>query len=160
MYCDRCGTNLQGEPAFCPTCGKAFGVPRPAPRMPQQSRIAGHLRNLGILWIALSALHLLPRLLAYTFWRNGDWWFGSGWPFGGLHWLGPVIGLSVMTSVLGVITGWALLERQPWARMLAIVLGCFSLIQIPLGTALGIYTLWVLVPAQSEQEYRQISSVR
>jgi hypothetical protein len=43
--------------------------------------------------------------------------------------------------------------------MLAIVLGCFSLVEMPLGTALGIYTLWVLLPAQSEQEYRQISKV-
>jgi hypothetical protein len=42
--------------------------------------------------------------------------------------------------------------------MLSIVLGCVSLItDIPLGTALGIYTLWVLLPAESEQEYRQLA---
>jgi hypothetical protein len=28
---------------------------------------------------------------------------------------------------------------------------------MPFGTALGAYTLWVLLPAQSEQEYEQIS---
>ena len=49
------------------------------------------------------------------------------------------------------------MERQPWARTLAIVLGCFSLLDMPFGTALGIYTLWVLLPARSEEEYRRIA---
>jgi len=133
--------------------------PVPPPRMPGPSRIAVHLRTLGFLWIGFSILRLVPRLLFYSFWRNGDWFFFRDFPFG--HWLGgvagTVIGLSVLTSVLGIITGWGLLERQPWARILAIVLGFLSLLQIPFGTALGIFTLWVLLPAQSEQEYRQIS---
>jgi len=41
--------------------------------------------------------------------------------------------------------------------MLAIVFGAISLIDIPFGTAIGIYTLWVLLPAESEQEYRTMS---
>jgi hypothetical protein len=161
MFCDRCGTNLQGAPAFCPTCGKAVGAVRPAaPRMPEPSRIAAHLRTLGFLWIAFSVLRLLPRLLFFTFWRNSNWFFGNDFPFMG-HWFGTVagtlVGFSLVSSVLGVIAGWGLLERQPWARILAIVLAFLSLLHIPFGTALGIFTLWVLLPAQSEQEYRQIS---
>jgi hypothetical protein len=39
--------------------------------------------------------------------------------------------------------------------MLAIVTGVFNLIDIPFGTALGIYTLWVLLPTESEREYRE-----
>ena len=60
-------------------------------------------------------------------------------------------------SLAGIAAGWGLLQRQPWARMLAIVLGCISLFDMPFGTALGIYTLWVLLPAKSEEEYRQIA---
>jgi len=41
--------------------------------------------------------------------------------------------------------------------MLTIVFGAFSLVDIPFGTALGIYTLWVLLPAESELEYRTMS---
>ena len=63
------------------------------------------------------------------------------------------------SAAIGIIASWGLLERQPWARMLAIVLGCFNLLDMPFGTALGIYTLWVLLPARSEEEYRQISRV-
>ncbi len=67
--------------------------------------------------------------------------------------------IFIGTAVLGIVTGWGLLERRPWARMLAIVLGCIFLVDMPFGTALGIYTLWVLLPAASEEEYRQISRV-
>ena len=66
-------------------------------------------------------------------------------------------GLLLVGGVIGIVAGWGLLERQPWARMLAIVLGCFSLLDMPFGTALGIYTLWVLLPAASEEEYRRIA---
>ena len=48
-------------------------------------------------------------------------------------------------------------SRQSWARMLAIVLGALSLLDMPFGTALGIYSLWVLLAAKSEEEYRQIT---
>jgi hypothetical protein len=41
--------------------------------------------------------------------------------------------------------------------MLAIIFGAVSLIDIPFGTAIGIYTLWVLLPAESEQEYRSMT---
>ena len=44
-----------------------------------------------------------------------------------------------------------------WARILAIILAFLSLIHVPFGTALGIYTLWVLLPASSEQEYQRIA---
>ena len=52
MFCDRCGTSLQNSPAFCPSCGKPVGR---VPLMPVQSRIGGHVRLLGIFWLAYSA---------------------------------------------------------------------------------------------------------
>jgi hypothetical protein len=30
---------------------------------------------------------------------------------------------------------------------------------MPFGTALGIYTLWTLLPAKSEEEYRRLARV-
>ena len=61
------------------------------------------------------------------------------------------------SAAAGAIAGWGLIERRPWARMLAIVLGVLSLFDFPLGTALGIYTLWVLASSSSEVEYRSIA---
>jgi hypothetical protein len=31
------------------------------------------------------------------------------------------------------------------------------MVHMPFGTILGIYTLWVLLPAASEQEYRSVA---
>jgi glucose uptake protein GlcU len=50
-----------------------------------------------------------------------------------------------------------LLQHEEWARVFALVIGFIALLSVPIGTALGIYTLWVLLPAQSEQEYRTLS---
>jgi len=66
-------------------------------------------------------------------------------------------GVLIAVAVAGAIAGWGLMERRPWARVLAIVLGVLALFKVPVGTALGIYTLWVLAPATSEAEYRAIS---
>src|SRR5439155_1439776 len=52
---------------------------------------------------------------------------------------------------------WGLFERQSWARILGLVLGILALLRFPLGTALGIYTLWVLAPEPSAREYDQLS---
>ena len=153
MFCDRCGTALQQFQRFCPSCGKGVGA---VPLMPVESRIAGHVRLLGIFWLAISAFRLLPGLALVSI-------FHSGFPFfpgvpGFVHGIvRSVGGLLLVGAVLGIVAGWGLLERQPWARMLAIVLGCFSLLDMPFGTALGIYTLWVLLPAASEEEYRRIA---
>jgi hypothetical protein len=46
-----------------------------------------------------------------------------------------------------------LIQREPWARLVALVLGFIALFNVPFGTAVGVYTLWVLLPAQSQQEY-------
>jgi hypothetical protein len=37
------------------------------------------------------------------------------------------------------------------------VVGFLALLNVPIGTALGIYTLWVLLPAQSDDEYKALA---
>jgi hypothetical protein len=154
MFCDRCGTRLQDSQSFCPACGKAAGT---VPLMPVQSRIAGHVRLLGILWLASSAIHLIPGLFLTSFFRHAMPFLPRGIPFFVHNVMGLVGVFFLAGAVLGIIAGWGLLERQPWARTLAIVLGCFHLLNMPFGTALGIYTLWVLLPAKSEEEYRRMA---
>ena len=40
----------------------------------------------------------------------------------------------------GLLAGYGLLTRKPWARILAIVVGILSLLNFPVGTAIGLYT--------------------
>ncbi len=76
-------------------------------------------------------------------------------------WLGGILpvfaGITLLATVLALLTGYALLTRQPWGRTLAIVVGVLTLIKPPLGTALGIYTLWVLAPGESGVEYAEMA---
>ncbi|MCP4212876.1 MAG: hypothetical protein GY764_15565 [Halieaceae bacterium] len=51
----------------------------------------------------------------------------------------------VVLALPGIIAGIALLKRKAWGRILAIAVGVFSLINIPLGTLIGGYTLFVLL---------------
>ena len=78
---------------------------------------------------------------------------GGGWPMG-MSWLVPFVGaMTVIASVLAAAVGYGLLTRQPWGRVLAMVAAILALVKFPLGTALGIYTLWVLAPEVSGAEY-------
>ena len=55
-----------------------------------------------------------------------------------------------MVSLPGLITGIGLLKLQPWARIVGLVLAAINLINIPFGTVLGIYGLWVLLNKETE----------
>jgi hypothetical protein len=79
--------------------------------------------------------------------------------------VGTAVGLLMAALGLpGLLAGYGLLTRKPWARVLAIVVGILGLINFPVGTAIGIYTLWVLMqpaaaeyfaaPASADQEPR------
>ncbi len=56
-------------------------------------------------------------------------------------------------SLFELVAGWGLLNHKPWARILTIILGVFSLIRFPLGTLLGVYTLWVLLSKDGAAEF-------
>jgi hypothetical protein len=157
MFCDRCGTQLAGSERFCSSCGKAFR-PIPSPR-PAIGRVEGHVRMLGMFWLVYSAFRLAGGYVASRFFAHWGFFWNPDMPFfvpGLIHGIG---GILMAGGVLGIVAGWGLMERQPWARTLAIVLGFFALVHIGVGTALGIYTLWVLLPAESAVEYQRTARV-
>jgi len=130
--------------------------------------VARHLRTLGVLWIALSALHLLRGAAGLVGARVagivGQAWFddaSSGWPVGHVvpTLLTFVGAASLLLAAAGFAAGWGLLERRPWARTLSLILAFIALLNPILGTALGIYTLWVLLPSDAEAEWRRRAGV-
>jgi hypothetical protein len=69
-----------------------------------------------------------------------------------------MIGLAIaaITSILSlpsVIAGIGILKRRNWGRIIGLVLAAINLLNIPFGTALGIYTLWVLLNQESESVF-------
>ena len=63
--------------------------------------------------------------------------------------------LIAAMSIPGVIAGVGLLKFRPWARVLTIVLSAFHLLNVPFGTALGIYGLWVLLSNEGQRLFPQ-----
>lgn len=55
----------------------------------------------------------------------------------------------VTVSVPGFLAGYGLLHRRPWSRVLAIVVGFLQLVNFPIGTAIGAYTIWILFDEQA-----------
>lgn len=159
MFCDRCGTALQASQTFCSGCGKEIrgGLQIAYPR---RGRVQEHIRLLGILWLALGAINIVGStglLIASKIISNHVIAPDGAPPIPGnlLHFILTTVGIFVLAkAAIELIAGVGLLRREPWARMLTIVLAFFSLFNIPFGTVLGIYTLWVLLPSESDQEYR------
>ena len=125
--------------------------------MPVKGRIAGHIRLLGILWIALSAFRMVPAVVLFIISNPGLRIFPPETPEFIVPMMRAIGTVLLIGAAAGIAAGWGLLGKQPWARMLAIIIGCISLLDMPFGTALGVYTFWVLLPAQSEEEYRRMS---
>lgn len=64
-------------------------------------------------------------------------------------------GLFIVLSLPGIITGFGLLRFRPWARIAGIIVGALHILGFPVGTALGIYALWVLLNAQTAPLFGQ-----
>lgn len=159
MFCDRCGASVPNDQRYCGRCGKDLVAMVPVYQ--SAGRVEQHIRFLGILWLALSALNavggVVLMILANTIFARGRFGFPPSPGPGFLHPLFTFIALLVfLKAACGFAAGWGLLNRESWARVLTIVLSFLALFNIPFGTALGVYGLWVLLPAESEREYKQV----
>jgi hypothetical protein len=158
MFCDKCGTEVQSDQRFCTRCGREFsgatvaGYPRRG-----RVRVQEHIRLIAILWFALSAFNAVGALVLYVlantlFLHLHE---GSGPP----PWLHPFLSfiaiLILAKAAAGFTIGWGLLQREPWSLIFTIILAFLVLFFFNDTTTTEIYTLWVLLPAESDLEYRQ-----
>lgn len=125
-----------------------------------------HVKILGILHIVMGALGVLAALACLAI-------------FGGLAGVAQIAGHAndnpdalvavpilgalavILTGVVfvmslpGLIAGYGLLKLRSWARILTIILSGLNLFNFPLGTALGVYGLWVLLSKDVEPLFRE-----
>ena len=59
--------------------------------------------------------------------------------------------IAIAWGAAHVVVGIPLRQRKPWARVIALMLGSVDLLLLPYGTALGIYTLWVLLNEKGKE---------
>ena len=185
MVCAGCGCDQAPEAQYCRQCGQKISMVSAAAGAAQQQqawmplgaspaygmalveaekrkRVRQNVQPLGITWIIYGMYRMIGGLLGAFMVHH--------LAYGGLFHdeapflphlmasLVPVIAtLSVLMGLASLLVGYGLLARQQWGRMLAIVFGVLALIRIPFGTALGIYTLWVLAPSAGGLEWQEFS---
>lgn len=88
--------------------------------------------------------------------------FMAGLFFALFHIIGDVSGdreaqlvLSIIANVImvivtilaipGIIAGIGLFKRKEWARILTLIISVINAINFPIGTAVGVYSIWALV---------------
>lgn len=122
-----------------------------------------HVKVLAALFIVFGALGVLAALGLMAIFGGTMGIVGAAGDEEGRAIALPIIGLTgtlltaflLVLSIPGLITGFGLLSYRNWARVLGIVLSALQLINIPFGTILGAYGLWVLLSKETEQLFQE-----
>ena len=111
------------------------------------------------MWMAIGGLFLIPAIGLMVFSRGAHLLISSQelWPGLVPLLLYTASGTMVILATGGFCVGLGLIHRRPWARTTAIILAALALFHPPAGTALGIYTLWVLLADEHGDEYRYLA---
>jgi hypothetical protein len=175
MFCSGCGHALAQGQAVCSQCGRATVPAAPAPPAPAVPNMAFELANysnrvraLSTVWFIYGGLVLLTGLIglsfANSFFNGGGMWMRGPWAHGNFP-FGPEFGHSIIRFVwvmvilraaLAFVAGWGLMEHAPWGRVVAIVAAFLSILKIPFGTAIAIWTLVTLLGYRNTTLYDQL----
>ncbi|MGD0427386.1 MAG: zinc ribbon domain-containing protein [Candidatus Acidiferrales bacterium] len=171
MFCQYCGNALDDGARFCKSCGNPVSAPATAPQpvAPDPVEVLSkHVHILGILWLVYSIFHIVTAvaILAFSYYflptmQDAMSRSPTPFPFPIVQFLHLIYAISavygVAVGVLGIFAGEALLRRKPVGRALAVVAGFISAINIPLGTAIGVYTLIRLLPQDAARAYKRLA---
>jgi len=110
-----------------------------------------HIDVISVLWIVSGALGILLAVLFF-------------WFFYGISFISDVdrqasqilrvvgtwgAGIIAFFSIPEIFAGIGLIKRKEWGRILALVVSFFNLIWFPLGTALAVYSIIILLNDES-----------
>jgi hypothetical protein len=178
MYCGQCGTQLDETLRFCTSCGKSIATRDAGALLPPSGAAAssspvaiqtmnGHIRVLGILWAVYSGFRILMAVWSIILYRAFIPIFQNVMPHDNDVNLAPIFRMmsgfyvvsgiwSILAAAVGFWTAWALLKHEQSGRIIALVIAFVSLISIPFGTALGVYTLVIMLSKDADQTYNAI----
>jgi hypothetical protein len=120
--------------------------------------MAQHIKVLAVLFILLGVLGLIAAVAVFVLGagtaatilhedRSSDAQVGAAWAGGCMTFVAALVGLL---SIPSIITGIGLSKRKSWARILTIILSVMSLPSIPIGTAIGIYGLVIMLNEETK----------
>jgi hypothetical protein len=110
----------------------------------------GHVTAVGALCIGLSVLCILGGGFLFVLLAGIGFLSHDQDASMILSTIGSIIaGFLVIISIPGIIGGIGLLKRREWARILVLIISALNLLNIPIGTAVGAYSIWVLVQRET-----------
>ena len=113
-----------------------------------------HITILGYLFLAQGALMILAAVLVSVVLGGSAALSGDATAAGVLAGVSGIVWLVLLVlAVPNLLAGWGLLKRAEWGRVLALVMGALSLLNFPLGTALGAYAIWALMQPEARAEF-------
>jgi hypothetical protein len=121
------------------------------------TRIAIHVDLLGRLYVVAGWLALLVSMSLVSLGLGA---FGLAGPDGpdvatslaaGVF-FGLALVFALWAGALATV-GWGVRALRPWARPAALVMAVVNLFVIPFGTALAVYSVWVLLQASGKQAF-------
>jgi hypothetical protein len=116
-----------------------------------------HIELLGILNIIYHFIEFLVGVGFFLFFPSIGLITGEPIAMGILTIIGTLLGgFLLVLSIPGIIAGFGLLKLRPWARILALIMACVNMLSIPVGTALGVYSFWVLMKDEVIQEFSKV----
>ena len=125
-----------------------------------QQQLEQHITILGWLHIAGNLFFVIIGLFIYFFLTTIGVVSGDAQATVILGMVGTFVGsLLVLLGVPGIVAGIGLLAHMAWARYLAIVLAVLNLLNAPVGTVIGIYTLWVLMQENAPHHFGNRSDI-
>lgn len=123
-----------------------------------------HVKVLGVLYLAVGGCMLVAALFLFLTMGGVAGIVGATAEPQDAAIAIPILGIAgtalatflTVFALPSLITGYGLLNFKSWARVLGIVLSAISLINIPIGTLLGAYGLWVLLNKETEQLFNNL----
>jgi hypothetical protein len=115
-----------------------------------------HINVVAALQIGFAALGLFIAVLFFTFFHLlGD--------FVDDNEANLVLGIianvimvaTIIFSLPAILAGIGLFKRKEWARILTLIFSVINLISFPVGTAVGVYSIWALVQPEVVEEFKK-----
>jgi hypothetical protein len=113
----------------------------------EESDMKKHVTLVAALQIGFSAMGMLAAIVIFfVFSFAGSFVPDVNVATVVLKFLGTFLpAIIFLWSLLGLLGGIGLLSCQKWARVLVMVIAAIGCIAFPVGTIVGIYSLWVLM---------------
>ncbi len=126
--------------------------------------MTSHVRVLAILQIVYASMGLLLGLIVGVVFGGIAAIVGVSAPVSDSVVAVPILAaiggfaasIIIVLSLPRLIAGIGLLKYRNWGRILTLVVSILGIIDFPVGTALGIYAMWVLFHKETTPLFEQV----